>query len=52
MGPVIWVPNAFITPRVAASTPISLPTAAEFVREQARRFLAGEPLGNVITGEY
>jgi phosphoglycerate dehydrogenase-like enzyme len=52
-GHPLWgLPNAFITPHVAASTPISLQTAAEFVREQARRFLAGEPLANVITGEY
>ena len=49
----LWaLPNLFITPHVAASTPVSQRTAAEFVREQARRFLAGEQLANVITGEY
>ena len=50
--PLWGMPNAFITPHVAASTPVSQRTAAEFVREQARRFLAGEQLANVITGEY
>jgi phosphoglycerate dehydrogenase-like enzyme len=49
----LWaLPNVFITPHVAASTPVSQRTAAEFVRKQARRYLTGEPLANVITGEY
>jgi phosphoglycerate dehydrogenase-like enzyme len=50
--PLWGLPNVFITPHVAASTPVSQRAAAEFVREQARRFLAGEQLANVITGEY
>jgi len=52
-GHPLWaMPNVLITPHVAASTPVSATTAASFVREQVRRFLAGQPLANVITGEY
>jgi phosphoglycerate dehydrogenase-like enzyme len=49
----IWaMPNVFITPHVAASTPASGRASLEFVRAQAARFRDGEPLLNVITGEY
>ena len=52
-GHPLWsVPGVFITPHVAASTPVSAATAAGFVRDQARRFCAGEPLANVIRGDY
>jgi phosphoglycerate dehydrogenase-like enzyme len=52
-GHPLWsMPNTFITPHIAASTPISASTALDFVREQARRFFAGEPLVNVIRGDY
>src|SRR5215472_3261254 len=49
----LWsLPNVLITPHVGASTPYSGLTAVRFVREQAERYLAGQPLANVITGEY
>ncbi len=52
-GHRLWsAPNVLITPHVAASTPVSALTAVSFVREQAERVLRGEPLKNVITGEY
>jgi phosphoglycerate dehydrogenase-like enzyme len=52
-GHPLWaLPNVLITPHVAASTPVSAATAVDFVREQVQRFLAGEPLANVIAGEY
>jgi len=52
-GHPLWsLPNVLITPHVGASTPYSSMTAARFVREQAERYLAGEPLANVITGDY
>jgi len=49
----LWaMPNLFITPHVAGSTPVSARSAAVFVRDQVQRFRDGEPLRNVITGEY
>jgi phosphoglycerate dehydrogenase-like enzyme len=45
-------PNVLITPHVGASTPVSWRTATVFVRAQVDRYLAGEPLVNVITGDY
>ena len=55
LGPAhpLWtMPNLFITPHVAGSTPASGKPGLEFVRAQAERFRDGEPLLNVITGEY
>ena len=52
-GHPLWgLPNAFITPHVGASTPYSSMSARNFVRDQAERYLAGQPLANVITGDY
>jgi phosphoglycerate dehydrogenase-like enzyme len=52
-GHPLWaLPNVFITPHVGASTPYSWMSAQNFVREQAERYLAGQPLLNVITGDY
>jgi len=52
-GHPLWaVPNLFITPHVAASTPVSERAALDLVRSQARRFLNGEPLANVVAGDY
>jgi phosphoglycerate dehydrogenase-like enzyme len=52
-GHPLWaLPNVFITPHVGASTPYSWMSAQNFVREQAERYLAGQPLVNVITGDY
>ena len=52
-GHPLWsLPNVLITPHVGASTPYSGLMAVRFVREQAERYLAGQPLANVITGDY
>jgi phosphoglycerate dehydrogenase-like enzyme len=49
----LWaMPDVFITPHVAGSTPASGRPGVEFIRAQAERFRDGEPLLNVITGEY
>ncbi|HKD88826.1 MAG TPA: 2-hydroxyacid dehydrogenase [Streptosporangiaceae bacterium] len=52
-GHPLWaLPNVLVTPHVGASTPVSARTAEQFVRDQAERYLAGQPLLNVITGDY
>jgi phosphoglycerate dehydrogenase-like enzyme len=52
-GHALWsLPGVFITPHVAASTPVSRQRAARLVREQAAAYLRGEPLRNVISGAY
>jgi len=52
-GHPLWtLTNVFITPHVAASTPYSMRAASRLVRAQAERYLAGQPLANVTTGEY
>ena len=52
-GHALWsLPGVFITPHVAASTPVSRQRAARLVREQAEAYLRGEPLRNVISGAY
>jgi phosphoglycerate dehydrogenase-like enzyme len=52
-GHPLWaLPNVLVTPHVAASTPVSARTAEQFVRDQAERYLSGQPLLNVITGDY
>lgn len=52
-GHPLWsLPNVLITPHVGASTPYSGLMAVRFVWEQAERYLAGEQLANVITGDY
>ena len=52
-GHPLWsMPNVLITPHVGASTPVSGLAAVSLVRAQAERYLAGQPLANVITGDY
>jgi phosphoglycerate dehydrogenase-like enzyme len=52
-GHPLWsMPNVLITPHVGASTPYSGLMAVRFVREQAERYVAGQPLANVISGDY
>jgi phosphoglycerate dehydrogenase-like enzyme len=49
----LWtLPGVFITPHVAASTPVSRQRAAQLVREQAEAYARGGPLRNVISGAY
>jgi phosphoglycerate dehydrogenase-like enzyme len=50
--PLWTLPGVFITPHVAASTPVSRQRAARLVREQAGAYARGEPLRNVISGAY
>ncbi|SDH24668.1 Phosphoglycerate dehydrogenase [Sinosporangium album] len=52
-GHPLWsAPGVFITPHVAGSTPASLRRTVRLVRSQLLRYLAGEPLRNIITGAY
>ncbi len=49
----LWrLPGVFITPHVAASTPVSQRRVVRLVREQAEAYLRGDPLRNVISGTY
>jgi phosphoglycerate dehydrogenase-like enzyme len=52
-GHPLWaLPNVLITPHIGASNPYSLRMAHQLVRDQAERYVTGQPLANVITGEY
>jgi phosphoglycerate dehydrogenase-like enzyme len=52
-GHPLWaMPGVLITPHVAASTPVSARGALALVRDQVRRFCSGDPLVNVVTGDY
>jgi phosphoglycerate dehydrogenase-like enzyme len=52
-GHPLWsAPGVFITPHVGGSTPASRRRSVALVREQVARFAAGEPLRNVINGDY
>lgn len=49
----LWrAPGVFITPHVAGSTPISARRTRLLVRDQVQRYVAGEPLTNVVSGSY
>lgn len=46
----LWsAPNCFITPHIAGSTPEFIHRAFRFGAAQIRRYLAGEPLENIVT---
>ncbi len=52
-GHPLWtLPGVFITPHVAASTPVSQQRVVRLAREQAEAYLRGDPLRNVISGTY
>jgi phosphoglycerate dehydrogenase-like enzyme len=52
-GHPLWsLSGVFITPHVAASTPVSRQRSAQLVREQADAYARGGPLRNVISGAY
>ncbi|SCL52286.1 Phosphoglycerate dehydrogenase [Micromonospora citrea] len=49
----LWtMPNVLLTPHVAGSVRGFLPRAYRLVGEQVRRFVAGEPLVNVVVDGY
>lgn len=49
----LWrAPNLLISPHVGGASTAMWPRAYRLVREQLARFAAGEPLANVMTGEY
>jgi phosphoglycerate dehydrogenase-like enzyme len=52
-GHPLWkAPNLFITPHVAGDSDKFLQRAFTLIREQVERFVRGEPLINIVTGEY
>ena len=52
-GHPLWsAPNVLITPHVGGATPAMWPRAYRLVRSQLARFAAGEPLENVMEGDY
>jgi phosphoglycerate dehydrogenase-like enzyme len=52
-GHPLWsLTGVFITPHVAASTPVSQQRVVRLVREQAEAYARGGPLRNVISGAY
>jgi phosphoglycerate dehydrogenase-like enzyme len=49
----LWsAPNLLITPHIAGSSPMSMHRAIAFAAEQVHRYLHGEPLKNIVTGNY
>ena len=52
-GHPLWdMPNVLLTPHVGGSVRGTLRRAYALAGEQVRRYAAGEPLINVVTGEY
>jgi phosphoglycerate dehydrogenase-like enzyme len=52
-GHPLWTcPNLLVTPHVGGASTAMEPRARRLVREQLARFAAGEPLANVMTGDY
>ncbi len=52
-GHPLWrAPNLLITPHVAASSPLFMARAFAFAAEQVTRYLQGQPLKNIVQGEY
>ena len=50
--PLWWAPNVLITPHVAGDSPRFMARAFKLASEQAARFSRGEPLINIVKGEY
>jgi phosphoglycerate dehydrogenase-like enzyme len=49
----LWsAPGVLVTPHVGGATPAMWTRAYRLVRAQLERYAAGEPLANVMTGEY
>jgi phosphoglycerate dehydrogenase-like enzyme len=48
-GHPLWkCPNLLITPHIGGSTPMFAPRAVKIAESELRRYLAGEPLHNVV----
>ncbi len=52
-GHPLWsAPGVLVTPHVGGATPAMWPRAHRLVRAQLERFARGEPLRNVMSGDY
>ena len=51
-SPLWTAPNLLISPHVGGASSAMWPRANRLVRDQLHRFAAGEPLANVMTGDY
>jgi phosphoglycerate dehydrogenase-like enzyme len=52
-GHPLWTaPGLLLTPHVGGASDAMWPRAHRLVRDQLRRYAAGEPLANVMTGDY
>ena len=50
--PLWWAPNLLITPHVAGDSASFMKRALKLAASKRGRFSRGEPLLNVVTGEY
>lgn len=50
--PLLTLPNVLITPHVAGITTALQPRLNKLISAQVKRYLSGEPLKNIITGQY
>jgi phosphoglycerate dehydrogenase-like enzyme len=52
-GHPLWkAPNLLLTPHVGGSSPLYMARAFDLVAQQVKRFAHGEPLKNVVEGDY
>ncbi len=52
-GHPLWrAPNTLLVPHVGGNSTAMRPRSLRLVREQLQRYAAGEPLANVMTGDY
>jgi phosphoglycerate dehydrogenase-like enzyme len=52
-GHPLWgCPNLLVTPHVGGASTAMEPRAYRLVRDQLARFASGEPLANVMSGDY
>ncbi|MEO7350620.1 MAG: 2-hydroxyacid dehydrogenase [Marmoricola sp.] len=50
--PLWQAPNLLLVPHVGGNSTAMEPRARKLIREQLHRFAAGEPLANVVSGDY
>ena len=52
-GHPLWkAPNLLLTPHVGGSSPLFMTRAFAFIAEQVARYAKGEPLENIVSGDY